>query len=152
MPCVASLAEAFSDTVASGIGAFATRVYDPFKWHKCEPGLSGGMSFPGTVASFAGAALISLIAYLIGMPGYGLTEMLIVFACAFLGCIFDSLLGSLLQVKYKCSVCGCVTEKQEHCGNNTRKHSGCTYVDNDVVNMASCIFSAILATALVLLA
>ena len=151
IPFVASLAEAFSDTVASGIGSFATSVFDPFRWRRCTPGLSGGMSFEGTFASLVAAALISFIAYSLGFSGYGVSEFFIVFISAFLGCIIDSLLGSLLQVKYKCASCGCITEREEHCGINTLKHSGCPYVDNDVVNMISCAFSAILATVLVIL-
>ena len=151
VPFVASLAEAFSDTVASGIGAFATKTYDPFKRQKCDSGLSGGMSLEGTLASLVGACLISFIAYAIGFFGYGIKEFLIVTACAFFGALLDSFLGSLLQVKYKCVVCGKITEREEHCSLPSEKHSGVSSVDNDVVNILSCAFSAVLATALILL-
>ena len=151
IPFVASLAEAFSDTVASGIGAFADKTYDPFKRQKCECELSGGMSIEGTCASLAGAFLISFVAYALGFAGYGIKEFFIVATCAFLGAVFDSLLGSVLQVKYKCSVCGKITEREEHCSLPTKKYSGVSYIDNDVVNILSCAFSAILATILVIL-
>ncbi len=151
VPFVASLAEAFSDTVASGIGAFASKTYDPFKRQKCDSGLSGGMSLEGTLASLAGACLISFIAYSIGFVGYGLKEFLIVAICAFFGAIFDSFLGSVLQVKYECPTCGKITEREEHCAVSTKKYSGVSYIDNDVVNVLSCAFSAILATILVIL-
>ena len=151
IPFVASLAEAFADTVASGIGVFATAAYDPFRRKKCEKGISGGMSFEGTLASLLGALLISYIAYALGLVGYGISELFIVAACAFLGSIFDSLLGSLIQVKYRCQICGEITEREEHCDTPTVKHSGFEAIDNDVVNILSCTFAAILATVLVLL-
>lgn len=150
IPFVTSLAEAFSDTVASGIGAFATSTYDPFRRRRCDGGLSGGMSVVGTFSSLLGALLISYIAYALGLVGYGIRELFIVAACAFLGAIFDSMLGSLLQVKYRCTVCGALTEKEEHCDAPTVKESGITAIDNDVVNILSCTFASILALVLVL--
>ena len=150
IPFVASLAEAFSDTVASGIGAFATNVYDPFRRRRCEGGLSGGMSLEGTTASLLGALFISYIAYALGLVGYGIRELFIVAACAFLGAIFDSMLGSLIQVKYRCTVCGALTEREEHCDTPTVRDSGLTAIDNDVVNILSCTFASILALVLVL--
>jgi uncharacterized membrane protein len=65
-------------------------------------------------------------------------------AAAFLGAFFDSMLGSLLQIKYKCQVCGELTEKDFHCKKRTKKHSGFEFFDNDVVNLASGLFAAIL--------
>ena len=148
---VASLAEAFSDTAASGIGAFSSNTYDPFKRRKCDNGLSGGMSLEGTFASLVGACLISFIAYFVGFADYGIKEFFIVSISAFFGAVFDSFLGSVFQVKYRCQICGCVTEREEHCGNSTVIHSGYSVIDNDVVNMISCATSAILATALAIL-
>lgn len=151
VPLVASLAEAFSDTAASGIGAFATSTYDPFRHRKCAAGLSGGMSFEGTSASLVAALLISFIAYALRIGAYGLGELFIVAISAFLGSILDSMLGSLVQVKYQCSVCGSVTEREEHCTQPTKRCSGVVVVDNDMVNLISSSFSAILATLLAVL-
>lgn len=151
IPFVASLAEAFSDTVASGIGAFSSSTYDPFRRRKCEKGLSGGMSPEGTFASLVGAFTISVIAYFLGFADYGITEFFIVAACAFLGAVFDSFLGSVLQAKYRCSVCGCLTEREEHCDTPAAKCYGVSFVDNDVVNIISSAFSAVLATVLAIL-
>lgn len=148
---VASLAEAFSDTVASGIGAFSSSAYDPFRRCKCENGISGGMSLEGTLASIVGACLISYIAYAIGFVGYGIREFFIVAISAILGSLLDSFLGSVFQVKYKCRVCGKITEREVHCLVPADIHSGYSIIDNDVVNMISCAAAAILATALTLL-
>ena len=151
VPFVASLAEAFSDTVASGIGALSSIAYDPFKRCKCETGLSGGMSLEGTLASIVGACLISYIAYSIGFIGYGIREFFIVAISAFFGTLFDSFLGSLFQVKYKCKACGKITEREVHCDFPTDRYSGYPIIDNDIVNMISCATASILATALALL-
>ncbi len=151
VPFVASLAEAFSDTVASGIGAFATTVYDPFRRRKCDKGISGGMSLEGTSASLVAAFLISFIAYSLRLPDFGRKEFFIVAGCAFLGAIIDSLLGSLIQVKYKCEICGEMTEREEHCHTPTVRYSGIPNVDNDVVNILSCATASILATCLVII-
>lgn len=144
---VASMAEAFADTAASGIGAFATNVYDPFRRKKCEKGLSGGMSVEGTLASLFAACLVAIIAYTIGYVGFGLSEFLIVTVAAFVGGVIDSLLGSLLQVKYKCTVCGKLTERTEHCDTPAEHYSGLKFIDNDIVNILSCALSAIIAVA-----
>lgn len=151
IPFVASFAEAFADTVASGIGAFSRSAFDPFRWRKCEKGMSGGMSFVGTFASLSAACSISLIAYALGFADFGAPELLIVAASAFAGAVFDSLLGSLLQVKYKCRVCGSITEREVHCDVATDKYSGLSAIDNDVVNVLSSTFAAVLATVLVIL-
>ena len=148
IPFVASLAEAFADTVASGIGVFATTTYDPFRRKKCEKGISGGMSLEGTLASLVAAFLISFVAYLLGPYGYGVKEFFIVAGCAFFGAVLDSMLGSLLQVKYTCPTCGTLTEEKMHCDTPTVKQSGFEAIDNDVVNMISCSSAAILALLL----
>ena len=142
---VASFAEAFGDTVASGIGAFSGRVYDVFRFKRSENGLSGGMSVIGTLSALAGCFIIGFIAFFVSGGSFGLYEVLIVGVAAFLGVIFDSFLGSLFQVKYICQNCGTVTEKTEHCGVTTSKYSGFTPIDNDIVNFASGLFSAAVA-------
>ena len=127
---VAALAEAFADTAASGFGAFSK-------------GLSGGVSVVGTLAAAVGSFFIPAIATLFGV--INLKIFFITAAAAFLGAIFDSMLGSLLQVKYKCSVCGELTEKEFHCKKRTKKHSGFEFFDNDVVNLTSGLFASLVA-------
>ena len=143
---IAALAEATADTAASGIGVYARGVFDLFRWKKTLPGLSGGMSVIGTVASLFGAVAISAIALAFGV--INLQLFVLVSLCAFLGAVFDSALGSLVQVKYRCSVCGELTEREVHCNKITKKHSGFEFFDNDVVNLISGLFSAILAAVL----
>lgn len=143
---VAALAEAFADTTASGVGMYSKNVFDIFKMKRTKHGLSGGMSVIGTFASFVGAFLISLIALLFGVIDWVI--LLIATLSAFLGSVFDSFLGSLFQVKYKCEKCGEITEKTKHCGDSTQKISGFYFFDNDTVNLLSGLFSATLAAFL----
>lgn len=142
----ASLAEALSDTAASGIGALSERAYDPFRLRPCRAGISGGMSVIGTVASLIAAVLVGIFAIAFG--GLSFIEGGVVVISAFLGAFFDSLLGSLLQIKYKCRLCGEITECPRHCGEKTLRHSGISFVDNNVVNLLGTLFASLFASLL----
>lgn len=145
----ASLAEALADTVASGIGVLHNKAYDIFRMKPCEPGISGGMSVLGTVSSLLAALIMSAFAYLLGLVnGF---EVLIVTFAAFLGGVFDSFLGSVLQVKYMCRACGSIVEREEHCGEKTEKHSGLSFINNDTVNLLGTAFAAIVAVVIYIL-
>lgn len=139
---VASLAEALADTSASGIGVLAGKAFDPFRMKTCPVGASGGMSILGTLSSAIGAMIISIVAFAFDVVS--IEESLIAALAAFLGAIFDSFLGSLLQVKYRCPVCKAIIEKTEHCGSKTVKHSGLAFVTNDTVNFLGTLFAAFL--------
>lgn len=142
----ASLAEAFADTVASGIGVAAKRVFDPFRFEKCEHGISGGMSLVGTVSSFIASFVVALIPFAFG--AISPVEMIVVAVAGFLGAIFDSFLGSVFQIKFKCSICSRIIEKEEHCGAKSTKYRGFAVINNDVVNFLSTVFAAVVAAAI----
>ena len=143
---VAALAEAFADTAASGFGVFSSRVYDVFRMKETKPGLSGGMSVIGTASSLCAAIAISSVA--LAFKVANIKIMIIISGAAFLGAIFDSLLGSLLQVKFKCKICGEITEREFHCRRPTKKCAGFYFFDNDVVNFFSGFFAAVIAAVL----
>ena len=145
----ASLAEALADTAASGLGIFAHNTFDPLRFKKCDQGLSGGVSFIGTFASFVASYLIGVIAYAFGY--LNLTELLIVSIAGFVGALIDSFLGSAFQVKFKCAICGKVTEKKLHCGTATEKYSGFDFIDNDIVNLISGTLASVLAFGIIML-
>lgn len=143
---VTALAEAFADTTASGIGSFSKKVFDPFRMRACTPGISGGMSWLGTISSAVAALLMSALAYALDLVS--VVGAVVVFSSAFLGAIFDSLLGSLLQIKYRCTHCGSITEREEHCERPCVRHSGLAIMTNDTVNLVSTLFSSLLAIVL----
>ena len=101
------------------------------------------MSALGTFASLVGAFVIAMIAFAFKVIDFNI--LWVVSASAFAGSLFDSFLGSVFQVKYKCSLCGAITEKTVHHDKPTVKYSGFEAVDNDIVNLLSCIFAVILA-------
>lgn len=136
----AALAEALADTLSSSIGSLSKGAFDIFKMKKCTKGLSGGMSVIGTLSALVGAAFMGGVCVLFGYKSFKF--FISVTIAAFVGTVFDSFLGSLFQAKYKCKLCGKVTEKQEHCGVPADKYSGFSCITNNVVNFLSTAFSA----------
>ena len=142
---VAVLAEAFGDTAASGFGVFSKNTYDLFKLRKCQRGISGGVSFVGTLSAVIACIAFSLLVLPFGLKG--ISFLLVAPISAFLGVLFDSFLGSILQVKYKCNVCHTLTEREWHCDKKTVRVAGFEFFDNDVVNITSALFTALVAIA-----
>jgi len=140
---VAALAEALADTVASGIGVFSKETFDLFKWRKTDKGLSGGVSKVGSASAFVAAFIIPALALAFKLIGWQF--FIVASVSAFLGVFFDSLLGSLVQIKYRCQKCKKLTEREWHCKKKCVKESGFEFFDNDVVNLFSGIFTATLA-------
>lgn len=145
----AALAEALADTFSSSFGSLAPCAYDIIRMKRIKKGLSGGVSLVGSLFGLLGGVLIALISFVFGVADANI--FIIISLSAFLGMLFDSLLGSLLQVKYKCPVCGEITEKRTHCDTDTVHNSGLKCVNNNVVNLLSTLFSASLAALLFLI-
>ena len=111
--------------------------------------MSGGVSLVGSLAALVASFVIPALALLFNIISWQF--FLLASLVAFLGVFVDSALGSLLQVKYRCKACGKLTEREWHCQKKCEKASGFEFFDNDVVNLFSGAFAAILATALVLM-
>lgn len=142
-------AEALADTTASSIGALSQVAYDPFRRKTVKQGISGGMSIIGTASSLVASVIIAVISS--AFYGVGITGFMVISISGFLGCIFDSFLGSLAQIKYKCLICGEITEQKHHCGEPAARHSGLSCIDNNAVNLFSTAFSAIVSIILFIL-
>ena len=144
----ALMAEAISDSLASDIGVLSKK--EPFNiltFKKSTPGLSGNISLLGIFASFLGSLLIALI-YLAFY--HNITIFLIITTCGFLGNFIDSYLGALFQVKYKCSNCGIITEKETHCNTKTKYYQGIKIFNNDIINLLSNIITGIICSILLI--
>ena len=140
----AVMAESLSDSLASKLGPLGKgKTVDICTFREVGVGLSSGVSGAGSAAAAFGAALIGALCLL--LPGADGKAALLVAAIGFLGCLFDSVLGSLIQVKYRCPVCGALTERDRHCGVPGRVERGWRRVNNDTVNMLSNLFAAVLA-------
>ena len=138
----ASLSEALSDTVASGVGSSAKRVFDPIRLKEVTPGESGGVSHVGTLSAIISAFALSSLTLLFDRVTP--FDMVLVSFSAIFGVFLDTFLGSLLQARYKCSVCRDTVEQRSHCNARTTHVRGFKYLDNSAVNFISSAASAIL--------
>ena len=131
----AVMAESLADSLASKLGPLAkTPPRDICTGTPVAAGLSGGVTLPGTASELAGAAVIAAVS---AVGYHDLRLFGPVLAAGFFGAVFDSVLGSRAQVKYRCTVCGAVTERHEHCRAPTVRVRGAAWVTNDAVNLLS---------------
>jgi uncharacterized membrane protein len=83
--------------------------------------------------------------------GMSVKLVIVIVVIPMVGIAVDSILGSLVQAKYKCAVCGKITEKTCHCGEKTLHVGSIKLINNDAVNIISNFATAILAAVYVLL-
>lgn len=143
----AAIAEAIGDSVASEIGVLSKA--DPIdicSFKKVPKGVSGGVSIVGTGAALA-VCLYSGLVYMALYKGdfYG---FIVILVSSLAGIILDSVLGSRVQVQYKCTVCGKLTEKEIHCQKPTDTVKGWEFLDNTRVNLICNVFAFGLACLL----
>lgn len=126
----------FADSLASDVGSLSkSKPYDFIKRKYVDKGVSGGTTFLGSIASFIGAAIFAFaIKFICDLPYY---QTAIMCAIIYFGVVVDSLLGSTIQVKFECEECGKITEKETHCGKETKMVEGIKFINNDVVNCLS---------------
>ena len=142
------LAEQFADSISSDIGCLTKgKNMDILRWKPVPKGISGGVSLLGTLL-----ALVSSFAVLVlcVMPDVkiGFVACVLAAVIAFLGTILDSILGSLLQARYSCSVCGVMTESDVHCGVKAKLVKGSKCVNNVTVNLLSSVGTFLLGLLL----
>jgi uncharacterized protein (TIGR00297 family) len=129
---IVSFSISMSDSTSSELGRyFGGKTMDIVSFRVVHPGISGGISVAGTVAGFAGAATLAIATGLICK--LSVMHILLIMIAGFVGMLADSLLGSLLQAKYK-SGDGSNTEKP---GPGNLLVKGFAWCDNDVVNLLS---------------
>lgn len=145
----AVMAASLADSLASELGVLSKAVpVDICTFQKTQRGLSGGVTLWGFTASLLGAAIIAGF-YAIDSQNW--KELLFIIGCGFAGALVDSILGSCLQVKYRCTVCQMLTERTEHCGEPTERVKGSSKITNDAVNLMCNVFVGILAVLLLFL-
>lgn len=146
----AALTECLADSLASDVGVLSKKdPVDICRMKRIKRGLSGGVSLLGTLSALAGCVWMFLISWIF----FGLSVKLAVAVVLIpmIGIAIDSILGSLVQAKYECTVCGKSTEKTVHCGEKSRHVGGIRIINNDAVNIISNFLTAILAAVYVLL-
>jgi uncharacterized protein (TIGR00297 family) len=144
-----ALGAATADTWGTELGILSrTRPILITTLHPVRPGTSGAVSIPGTLAGIIGAALVvtSGIAWIHS----GQTAILLASTLAgALGSLCDSLLGATVQMRFRCTICGRITEREIHCGAATEPALGLHWVSNDVVNFACTLIGSVMVGPLV---
>jgi uncharacterized protein (TIGR00297 family) len=158
-----SFASSNADTWATELGVLSRN--DPvslFLFRPVPRGISGGVSIAGCAASLAGAAFIALIFAAENLSLRILTGGFVrvgafVAVAGFLGSLLDSFLGGTLQAQYvpvnggtkRARSALFVTERAfTNEGAPNRLARGMAFVNNDVVNFASCAAVTIAAVLL----
>ncbi len=140
---MAALAASLADSMASELGILSRKApRDICTLKRVQPGISGGVSALGLGMSALGAVIIAAVC--LG-HGRGLVFSAVIALSGFLAALVDSALGSAVQAKFRCPVCGALTEKKVHCGENGSVEKGLRMVDNDMVNFLNNISGAVIA-------
>ncbi len=137
-----SLAAANADTWATEIGVLfkkTPRMITTFK--KVEPGISGAVSIFGTGASLLGSFAIAFSGYLFSLS---FKNLVLITLTGFFGSIIDSYFGASIQGQYQCTICNSYTEKHIHCKSATKHIKGFNWLNNDLVNILSAVFSILI--------
>ena len=143
-----AMAASLADSMASELGVLSKRSpRDILTLRPVQAGLSGGVTPLGFGMSLLGAALLALV---LALPkdGPGFGSFLDVTAAGFFAALCDSALGSGVQVKYRCAVCGVLTEKPAHCGVPGTAERGVRWMTNDAVNLCNNLLGALAALGL----
>lgn len=138
-----ALASSTADTWATEIGTLSSsNARSILSWRVVPAGTSGGITLPGTLASLAGALFIGIFVHAVGWP---FAALMASFTGGFAGSMFDSLLGASIQSRRWCNQCERGTERALHsCGSSTVLSGGISWMDNDMVNVLSSAFGAII--------
>ncbi|PLT29195.1 DUF92 domain-containing protein [Peribacillus deserti] len=138
-----SIAAANSDTWASELGVLSrSRPVSILNFKSVDKGTSGAVSIFGTFCALMASFFIAFISAFI-FEGASISFVLMITGFGFLGSMYDTLIGALIQAEYKCTVCGLHTEKLMHCNESTQKVKGISLLNNDVVNALAIVLSVI---------
>ncbi|MBQ9160164.1 MAG: TIGR00297 family protein [Methanobrevibacter sp.] len=96
---IGAIATATADTMASEIGVLhQPRLLTTMQ--KVDPGTDGAVSLLGTAVGMAGAAIIGLAAYLLGILPNPFTAILVSVISGTVGCFMDSFLGATFERRF----------------------------------------------------
>lgn len=146
-----SISEAVCDTASGEVGMFFKgRTVSIITGQPQKSGLSGGVSFEGTLGGFIAALITAMIWYsCFFYPSFStITYMFVAGFAGIAGCFVDSIMGATIQAHYYDKENDMVTEKEEIDGRKLELIRGMRFFNNDRVNLASNIFSVIFALLL----
>jgi uncharacterized protein (TIGR00297 family) len=139
-----SFASSNADTWASEVGELSAR--EPvslLNFRRVPRGVSGGVTLLGTSMAAAGAVFIGLVfalenLVLRAVPGGFLWVGGAVALGGFAGALLDSILGETVQAQYENHAARITERATADDGRPNRLVRGLAFVNNDVVNFASC--------------
>ncbi len=136
-----ALAAATADTWGTEIGMLSkTRPRSILTWAALEPGMSGGVSAQGLLATVAGACGIAALAWLMNWPA---SVTIAAAVGGVTGAMADSVLGATVQQRRRSMRTGRLTERlREADGTPTVIAGGLRWLDNDGVNFAATLIGA----------
>jgi uncharacterized protein (TIGR00297 family) len=132
----ATLSAAAADTWATSAGVLS-RVPPRMLGigRRVPAGSSGGMTVAGCAAAAGGALLVA------GTGAIASGTLILLPAgtlIGFVGMVADSILGALVQGRFRCPACGVASEWRVHrCGAGTIREGGMAWLNNDGVNLAA---------------
>ena len=128
-----SLAAAAADTWATALGTWSGRTpRDLWTGRHVPPGTSGGVTLPGSAGAMGGAAIVATTYALVSTAPALLPAVALL---GLLGMAADSLLGAVVQGKFRCPACRRPSERTIHqCGTPTIVERGWRWFSNDLVN------------------
>lgn len=145
-----AIGEALSDSLASDVGVLSKgEPRDILTLRRVPRGTSGGVSLLGTLAALAGAIFVAAIS--VFFYGFLPVTLILIVLFTMMGVFLDSLIGSRLQCRRQCVICGKHTEKTVHCGKVTAVVGGIRYLNNDLVNLISNLVATAVAAFVFLL-
>ncbi len=144
------IAEQFADSISSDIGYLTKgRTMDILRWKPIPKGISGGVSLLGTILALLASFSLLLVPLFSKNVEMDVTCYIAASVIAFLGTLLDSVLGSMLQARYRCSHCGALIETDRHCGESTVLVKGFRAIKNVTVNFITGIGCFLLGLLLI---
>ena len=94
---IGAIATATADTLGSEIGVLDPHPRLITTFQSVDPGTNGAVSVLGTVIGIIGAAVIGIVAFLLGIVPSPLSAIAVSVISGFIGCFTDSILGALFE-------------------------------------------------------
>ena len=94
---IGAIATATADTLASEIGVLDAHPRLITTLQKVDPGTNGAVSPLGTGVAIAGAAIIGIAAFLLGIVDNPLSAIMVSIVSGTVGCFMDSILGAVFE-------------------------------------------------------